>query len=285
MLTLAALAHPDWNIHPQKPDVANALMLSIEGLDLVRAQLLTEIIYHQRDLLLAPFDGIKTDVQERITYAIGNRYSHLREALLAYRDSEAQPLDHFLRRLFGEILSQPGFGFHRNLDAVRVAASLIESIQKFRQVMEPTLDFGNLGREYISMLNDGVISAQYVESWKLENKNAVLVAPAYTYLMMNRPATIQFWLDAGSSGWYERLSQPLTHPYVLSREWEPGRMWSDADEVRTSQEALARLVSGLLRRCRERVVLCLAELGESGFEQRGELLKAFQKVLQERKIE
>ena len=285
MLTLAALAHPGWNIHPQKPDVAYALMLSIEGLDLVRAQLLTEIIYHQRDLLLAPFDGIKTDVQERITYAIGNRYSHLREALLAYRDSEAQPLDHFLRRLFGEILSQPGFGFHRNLDAVRVAASLIESIQKFRQVMEPTLDFGNLGREYISMLNDGVISAQYVESWKLENKNAVLVAPAYTYLMMNRPATIQFWLDAGSSGWYERLSQPLTHPYVLSREWEPGRMWSDADEVRTSQEALARLVSGLLRRCRERVVLCLAELGESGFEQRGELLKAFQKVLQERKIE
>ena len=285
MLTLAALAHPDWNIHPQKPDVANALMLSIEGLDLVRVQLLTEIVYHQRDLLLAPFDGIKTDVQERITYAIGNRYSHLREALLAYRDSEAQPLDHFLRRLFGEILSQPGFGFHRNLDAARVAASLIESIQKFRQVMEPALDFGNLGREYISMLNDGVISAQYVESWKLENKNAVLVAPAYTYLMMNRPATIQFWLDAGSNGWYERLSQPLTHPYVLSREWEPGRMWSDADEVRTSQEALARLISGLLRRCRERVVLCLAELGESGFEQRGELLKAFQKVLQERKIE
>ena len=285
MLTLAALAHPDWNIHPQKPDVANALMLSIEGLDLVRVQLLTEIVYHQRDLLLAPFDGIKTDVQERITYAIGNRYSRLREALLAYRDSEAQPLDHFLRRLFGEILSQPGFGFHRNLDAARVAASLIESIQKFRQVMEPALDFGNLGREYISMLNDGVISAQYVESWKLENKNAVLVAPAYTYLMMNRPATIQFWLDAGSNGWYERLSQPLTHPYVLSREWEPGRMWSDADEVRTSQEALARLISGLLRRCRERVVLCLAELGESGFEQRGELLKAFQKVLQERRAE
>ena len=75
-------------------------------------------------------------------------------------------------------------------------------------------------------------------------------------LMMNRPVTVQFWLDAGSSGWYERLSQPLTHPYVLSRAWEPGRMWSDADEVRTSQEALARLVSGLLRRCRERVVLC-----------------------------
>jgi hypothetical protein len=115
----------------------------------------------------------------------------------------------------------------------------------------------------------------------VESKDAVLVAPAYTFLMMNRPATVQFWLDAGSSGWYERLSQPLTHPYVLSRTWEPGRIWSDADEVQTSKEAMGRLVTGLLRRCRERIVLGLAELGESGFEQRGDLLKAFQQVLQE----
>jgi hypothetical protein len=40
------------------------------------------------------------------------------------------------------------------------------------------------------------------------------------------------------------------------------------------------LTSGLLRRCRERVYLGMSELGESGFEQRGDLLKAFQKVLQ-----
>jgi hypothetical protein len=287
LLTLAALAHPAWNIHPPKFDVAYALMQSIEDLDLVRAQLLTEIVYHQRDLSLAPFDGIKTDVQERITYSVGNRYSSLREALLTYRDSELLPLDHFLRKLFGEVLSQVGFGFHRNLDAARVAASLIESIQKFRLVMEPTLDLGGhtepleLGQEYISLLNDGVIAAQYLESWKVESKSAVLVAPAYTFLMMNRPATVQFWLDAGSSGWYERLSQPLTHPYVLSRAWDTGRIWSDADEVKASQEAMARLVTGLLRRCRERVVLGLAELGEGGFEQRGDLLKAFQKVLQD----
>jgi hypothetical protein len=287
LLTLASLAHPAWNIHPPKFDVAYSLMQSIDGLDLVRAQLLTDIVYHQRDLSLAPFDGIKTDVQERITYSVGNRYSTLREALLAYRDSDLLPLDHFLRKLFGEVLSQVGFGFHRNLDAARVAASLIESIQKFRLVMEPTLgpngalDPGVLGREYITLLNDGVIAAQYLESWRVENKNAILVAPAYTFLMMNRPAAVQFWLDAGSSGWYERLSQPLTHPYVLSRAWDPGRIWTDADEVKVSDEAMARLVTGLLRRCRDRVVLGLAELGEGGFEQRGDLLKAFQKVLQE----
>jgi len=79
-----------------------------------------------------------------------------------------------------------------------------------------------------------------------ENEDAVisLMAQSYTYLMMNRPATVQFWLDAGpQADGNERLSQPLTILYVLSREWESGRLWSDVDEVRASQEALARLVS------------------------------------------
>jgi hypothetical protein len=285
LLTLAALAHPGWEIHPSRYDVTRAILLAFEGMDLVRAQLLAEIVYHQKDLTLSEFERIKSDVQERITFVQGEHYTRLRGWLLAYRESEAQPLDHFLRRLFGEVLSQPGFGFHRNFDAARVAASLIESIQKFRWAMEPTLagtDGFDLGREYIAMLQEGLIAAQYLQAWRTEENQAVLVAPAYTFLMMNRPATVQFWLDPGAGGWAERLFQPLTQPYVLSRHWEPGRQWSDADEVATAQETLARLVSGLLRRCRERVYLGLSELGESGFEQRGVMLKAFQKVLSER---
>jgi hypothetical protein len=279
LITLAALAHPHWNVHPPKFDVAYALMQSIDGLDLIRAQLLTEIVYRQRDFSLAPFENIKADVQERITFTLGNRFSMLRDWILAYRESDQLPLDHFFRKLFGEVLSQVGFGYHSNFDSVRVAASLVESVKKFRMAMESTGGLGDLGKEYIAMLQDGVIAASYVESWKTEDKDAVLVAPAHTFLMMNKPVTVQFWLDPGSNGWYERLSQPLTHPFVLSRSWEAGRMWSDADDVQYSKEALARLMSGLLRRCRERIYLGIAELGESGFEQRGELLRAFQKVL------
>ena len=281
LITLAELAHPQWNIHPPKFDVAYALMQSIDGLDLVRAQLLTEIVYRQRDFELASFDNIKPDVQERITFSIGNRYSSLREWILTYRETDQLPLDHFFRKLFGEVLSQAGFGYHRNFDSVRVAASLVESVKKFRISLDLTgfENLSGLGREYIQMLQDGVIAASYLEGWQNEDKDAVLVAPAHTFLMMNRPVTVQFWLDPGSSGWYERLSQPLTHPFVLSRWWESGRIWSDADDVQYSKEALARLVSGLLRRCRERIYLGIAELGESGFEQRGELLRAFQKVL------
>lgn len=287
LLTLAALAHPDWNIHPPRFDMAYAFMQSIEGLDLVRAQLLAEIVYGPRELRLSTFDRIDPSVQERITFLVGNRYTTLRDWLLSYREGEELPFDHFLRRLFGEVLSQPGFGFHSDFDAVRVASSLVDSVRHFRQSLESTYlyqadgaRFPHLGKEYIQMLQDGVIAASYVEGWRSQNKDAVLVAPAHTFLMMNRPVTAQFWLDVGSSGWHMRLAQPLTHPYVLTREWEPGRIWTDADEVETSRLSMARVVSGLLHRCRERVYLCLAELGETGFEQRGDLLRAFQMVLQ-----
>lgn len=284
LITFAALAHPHWNIHPPKFDVAYALMRSIDGLDLVRAQLLTDIVYRQRDLSLSSFENIKSDVQERITFSLGNRYSTLRDWLGVYREGMPLPLDHFFRKFFGEVLSQAGFGYHSDFDSVRVAGSLVESVKNFRVAMEPSIvgndrpDF-DMGREYLAMLEEGVIAASYIEGWKSQDKEAVLVSPAHTFLMMNRPVTYQFWLDSGSSGWYERLVQPLTHPHVLSREWQPGRMWTDADEVQESKKAMARLISGLLLRCRERIYLGISELGESGFEQRGELLRAFQKVL------
>lgn len=289
LLTLSALAHPHWNIHPPKFDVAHALMVALNT-DLVRAQLLTDIVYHPRDLRLSTFDEIKPEIQERITYALGERYSVLRIWLDEYRASQALPLDFFLRKVFGEIISQPDYGFHGNLDSVRVAASLVESIKKFRNAMEPAFvgmdnPAFDLGREYITMLEDGVIAAQYLESWRSENKDAVLIAPAYTYLMMNRPATVQFWLDPGSDGWSQRVSQPLTQPYILSRHWDSsaGRLWMDTDEVQVEIETLARLVGGLLARCREKIFLALSDLGESGFEQRGALLRAFQKVIQDQR--
>ena len=129
------------------------------------------------------------------------------------------------------------------------------------------------------MLQDGVIAAQYVASWDTKADGAVLLAPAYTFLMSNRPVDVQFWLDAGSSGWVERLFQPLTQPYVLSRHWPRGRVWTDTDEVEANNETLARLLSGLLLRCRAKIYLGLTELGESGYEQRGALLRAFNRVL------
>jgi hypothetical protein len=294
LLTLAELAHPGWNIRPTKFDVAYAFLYAIDGMDLVRAQLLAEIVYRPKDISLSGFAQIRTEVQKRITYIFGQQYEFLREWIEFYRQqSVPDPLDHFLRRLFGEVLSQKGFGFHRNNDAARTAASLVDSVLKFRQAMDPAftdktsagagslLKNLEMGKEYIGMLQDGVIAAQYVEAWLAGRNEAVLLAPAHTFLMMNQPATIQFWLDAGSGGWWERLFQPLTQPYVLSRSWERNRAWTDADDQAANQQTLARLITGLLRRCRSRVFLGLSDLGEAGFEQRGPLLKAIWKMQME----
>ena len=129
------------------------------------------------------------------------------------------------------------------------------------------------------MVQDGVIAAQYVTSWQLQPEDAVLLAPAYTFLMRNRPVDVQFWLDVGSRGWWERLYQPLTQPYVLSRHWPRDALWTDADEHGARQETLHRLTQGLIRRCRRKVYLGLSGLGEHGLEQKGQLLQAIQRVL------
>jgi hypothetical protein len=283
LLTLAAIAHPRWGLRPAKYDVTHAFMIAL-GMDLVRAQLLTEIVYRTKEFSLSPFEQIQVAQQERITFAHGAHYSRLREWLAQYRDGESVPLDHFVRRLFGEVLSQPGFGLHSSLDAARITGNLVESARKFRLAMIPSAEESagaafDLGQEFVAMLDEGVLAALYLQSWKADSDDAVLVAPAHSFLMMNRPVTCQFWLEPGADGWFQRLDQPLTHTQVLSREWPVGRKWTYADEDQANTESLERLVRGLLRRCRESVALCISAVGEAGFEQRGRLLTAFQGLL------
>ena len=198
LLSLAAVAHPEWGGCPSRYDVAYALMQAIDGMDLVRAQLLAEIVYRVRDGVptLSSFEDINPTMQERITFVLGGRYERLRtwiEDYVAGQGGESAPeasppvsgrgaeeFDHFLSRLFGEVLSQEGGGFHRHYDAGQVAANLIESVQKFRWVTEPArrlvvsdgetastqdgVPTGNhsdatrervtLGQEYIEMVQD-----------------------------------------------------------------------------------------------------------------------------------
>lgn len=291
LLTLAQLAHPQWNIRPTPFDVAYMFQQALADVDLVRAQLLARQVYRidKNRPILSPFTTIKPDLQERITFSIGERYEHLREWLTRYQADEPLALDHFLSRLFGEVLSQRGYGFHlyqddwRDLDASTVTSSLIQSAQKFRQMIKESDAYPadkTLSQEYIEMVNEGIIADQYISNWQAAHEHdVVLVAPAYTYLMGNRPVDYQFWLNVNGAGWAERLFQPLTNPHVLSRDWPHGRKWTDIDETTHAQASLHRLIMGLLHRCRKGVYLTFSELSEQGYEQNGLLVQAFQKVL------
>ena len=44
-----------------------------------------------------------------------------------------------------------------------------------------------------------MLAALHVPSWRDEVRDAVFMAPAYTFLMRDRVADYQFWLDVGST--------------------------------------------------------------------------------------
>ncbi|MCA9907224.1 MAG: UvrD-helicase domain-containing protein [Anaerolineae bacterium] len=278
LLTLARLAHPDWGMKPSKYDVTYALTAAIADLDLVRARLLTDILY--RDGRLLPFERIsEAQMQSRVTFDLGKRYDILRAWLDTYISTLALPLDASFSKLFGEVLSQPKFGFHKRFDAANAAANLIDSAREFRQAVGEIEPDVPAAPEYVRMVDAGVIANLYIRDWEADKQDAVLIAPAYTFLLYNQPIDYQFWLNIGSSGWGQRLNQPLTQPYVMSRQWTLGDKWTDKLAVEADQKTLARLVAGLIRRCRKGIYLGYSEYGEQGLEQRGPLLMAVQNML------
>ncbi len=277
LLTLAKLAHPDWELPITRQEIRVMFMQSFAGMDLIRADLCAQTLFSPKKPGdgLASFDRLVPAMQERITHRVGEKLEGLRAWMESYRASEPLPLDGFLARIFGELLSQPGYGFSGDLEAAAVTARLVESVQKFRRAAS---DAEN-GKLYLQMIAEGVIAAQSPQSWEeLARTDAVLISPAHTFLMTNRPAQVQFWLDAGSLNWWQRLMQPLTHPYVLSRRWPQDRKWTDAEEYNANQESLARMLRGLLRRCRRQVFVCSITLNERGDEEHGPLLQAFQSL-------
>jgi len=282
LLTLASLCFPSWGNLPDRLDVAYAFVQAIQGMDLVRAQLLTQIVYRHKDGIfsLSSFEAILPEVQQRITYNLGMRYEALRNWLMANQELD-EDFGHFISRLFGEILTQPGYGYNSSLDAGVITANLIESIQKFRKAVGDCIGFDGapLGKVFLETLQDGLVAAQYLLPWQLQATQGVLIAPAFTFLLNNRPVDYQFWLDIGSRGWYNRLEQPLTQPYVLSRNWPKGKAWTDFDEVHSSEVQLQKLIRGLLSRCRQGIFLGLSQLDDQGYEESGPLLKAFQSII------
>jgi len=282
LLTFARLAHPRWSMTPAEFDVAFGVMTAIDGLDLIRAKLLTEMLYRGGRLL--PFSDVKSEaMQDRITYELGARYDRLQTWLNNYIEgAPTEALDIFFRQLFGEVLSRPGFGFHDNSDAGNISMNLVDSARNFRWSLEFVRryeDQTDLGRDYLDMVDRGVIADFYLRDWISDNDDCVLIAPAYTFLLGNRAVDYQFWLNIGSEGWARRLYQPLTHPHVLSLGWRAGRTWTDDDEAAMNRQTLGRLVLALTRRCRKEIYLGYSELSESGHEQRGLLLEAIHGLL------
>lgn len=290
LMTLTKLAHPGWRLpaaqEVKRFDVIQMLLSVLHELDLARATVLASELFKQNQLL--PFTRLtRPELRARITEVFGARYDQLvawldtcRAQAVAPEPAATEAIDVFFSRLFGEILSQKGFGFHRDFDAARIIANLIDSARGFRQALQrigstqPEAS-ADVAFEYVRMVDAGILAEQYEpEEWK-RRPAAVLIAPAYTFLLSNQPVDFQCWLNLDSPAWTRRLQQPLTHPYVLSRQWPPGEVWTDVHERQASAEMLQRVMMGLLRRCRRKVFVGYSKFDEQGADKQGELRVIF----------
>jgi hypothetical protein len=282
-ITFAQLIHSEWQLPLAKTQLTNSFTIAIEGSDLVRARLIVDNLVDLANPTepLKPFDALPEAMQTRITPMLGSRYERLRTWLT--RVDLQLPLDIFVSQFFGEVLSQPGFGLHQSISAGQSTNNLMESYRKFRLSvnLQTVHDLNQLSFEYVRTLLDGVISAQYLSTWQNEDPESVLIAPAITFLISGRTVDYQVWLSVGSSGWYERLEQPLTHPYVLSRSCPEGKKWTSEEENRVSALNLEMILSGLLSRCSKGIILGLSEYNQAGQEEKGLLLLRLQSLLRQ----
>ena len=290
VLTFAKLAFPDMGLIPLKEDVRNSLMTVITGCDLIRADLMAQMVYSasSEQPSIRPYDTEKNILRSRVTSAVGQRFERLRRWLADFSLSSENELDVFLSRLFGELLSQEGFNFHSSVTDAAIVSQLIASARKFRQTELANENLPNidLGKKYIQFVENGILSSQYLlENEAQHSKDCVLLSPAHSFLMKNSTVQYQFWLDIGSSSWWTRLDQPLTQPYVLNRNWNESARWTDADEFATNQKSLSRLVEGLLNRCSRKVVWATIDINQQGNEERGALMVAVQTMLKKMRLD
>ena len=282
LMTLTALAHPRWgHARPSLEAVTHMLEQVIGPLDLVRSTLLASSVYEESSegIGLRAFEQVAPELRDRITFGVGALYDRLIEWLEDYVAKDELPVDHFLSRLFGEVLSQSGYGLFQDKEAGVQVAMVVESARKFRQAVHSTQakEGEAVGKAYLEMVLEGVVSAFYTIDWTPPG-DAVLMTPVHTFLLRNRVYPYQVWLDVSSPSWHKRIPQPLTNPYILSKDWEIGRQWSASVEQYFEVERLERIVLGLVRRCSAKIFAYFSELSVSGQEQEGNLLTALSKT-------
>jgi len=277
--SFAKMAHPQWQLQISFYEIRNALMVILPGLDVVKADLIVKTLFSVKQSQdgLRSFDTITNPaMQERITFQIGKKLEMIRNWIIDYRSHDPQPLDVFFCLLFGELFSQKGFGLFTEHSAASRIFQITQSIRSFRQFLTQfmTVDEITAGLEYIRSVESGLLPSTII-AYEEKTENAVLIAPAHTFLMENRKVNFQFWLDVGSLGWWERLNQPLTNPYLLNRNRKLDQLWTEANEFEANQAGMVKVIEGLINRCGKMIFINAVRTNENGSEQRGPLLHAF----------
>lgn len=277
-LTWLALAHPEWNVAPTTYDVAEALALSIGGLDPARAALAAQYLYRPNVVTLQS----PRELPDAVAQRIGAGFLHLVERIRMWlSDHHDQRLDLFIYTLFNELLAGRDFQLEPDIAGAAVCDWLVRTAG---YLVDAATGLGldddaAIGATFINSINQGLISSQPPDTGDPPDPDGIVIATIYGYLLRAESSRVQVWLDTAASGWWDIPRQPLSNAFVLAQSWDPERTWTMTEEIDIRNQLLARLVRGLTARCRDGVVLATSDLDRRGARQDGPLWRALQPVL------
>ncbi|MFT5193561.1 MAG: hypothetical protein ACI9EW_002091 [Cellvibrionaceae bacterium] len=274
-------------VKPGVHDVTEALSLSIEGLDPVRAKMIVNLLYDNQ-LGVFQDQSFLTDKQvERIGENHLEAVDQLRLWLEAHGNKGVDPLhpDFFLHRLFSELLSRPPFRQRPDMGQAAVCDWLIQMASRFRLAGDRVIeDSGEaVGLALVRGIYSGLVTANPPSGTNASStqpdSNGVFISTIQTYLLEERPVAVQVWLETSATGWWDLPRQPLSNGFVLDPRWSINQTWTLEDDARIRNEQLSRIMTGLCSRCSLGIFLATSDLDRRGARQDGPLFQALKSVI------
>ena len=280
-LTWLALAHPDWGSKPSAYDVAEALTLSINGLDPARAELLAERLYQPDVPALLPGEELPERIRERVGWDMAGLVEELR--LWLERHGGQSPLDIFLHNLFTQLLSQHRFQPTPDLAGAAVCDWLVRSATRLRQAAAAIgwRTPAEVGTAFIEGIYQGLVTANPPELGDPPDLNGVMISTIYGYLLAGHPVRVQVWLETAATGWWDIPNQPLSNAFILAQSRNPQEPWTMEEDFTIRNQLLSRLIRGLTARCADGVILANSDLDRRGLRQEGPLWRALEPAIRQ----
>ncbi len=277
LVTMACLCHPSWNVLPTTDAVSAALSLLLQ-IDAVRASLLAEKMTRSRPYDFVPCE--ETEMVDRIGPRYLERYRKLREWVLRYREGDSLSLDAFFQRFLVDVLLQTS----EPVSHLPLCRKMVESAAEFLEGVSPLPRLGkNAEGSFLRLLTGGSRAARTNDEIEEVDTDAVTLSTPYSYLLSSRSTRVMVWTDAASKTWLSTGVQAFSNPYLFSPYWKKGQRWTRAISEEKRREQGAVLVSNLLKKCREKLLVFWSFYDSRGYEQDGELASVLENILKQEK--
>jgi hypothetical protein len=273
LITLGYLCHPDEKIVPNRDDV-KALIMMILDIDPVRSSILAGIICNQNPFANFP-EVDKEGVIDRIGYSNVKKYEFVRNWINEYREKEPIPINVFFQKIFIEILLNYGADEEDIINIKR----LIDSAEKFNEAVS-RFNITDISKEFLKMIKNDVKSAESI--FEMEEKgevSGVILSTPMTYLANSLEHKIIILVGLSSSHWLPRCVKELSNPYVLTKTWKDGDIYSEKLEEENQKKNVAIILRALIKRCNDEFATFESEYSGDGYENDGILPEVFNKIM------